>query len=97
MKINIYEHASSKAEHHFDDQVGSRRLWTAVLLQALEDWQSSSLGKKMEAERFLFQSEKEFATLCRSAGLDPSSVTSKLTRLKKSADLQPKMPFWQAA
>jgi hypothetical protein len=93
--INVYEGASAAAKQHFDEQVGVRRLWSAVLLQALEDWRSSSLGRQSEAERFLFQSQKDFAAVCRSAGLEPGIVASRLDRMKQDAEQRPKLPFWQ--
>jgi hypothetical protein len=95
--MNINEDASIGAEQHFHDQVGVRRLWSAVVLQALADWQSPSLGRQSEAERFLFQSQKDFATVCRMAGLEPRSVANRLNRMKQVAEQRPKLPFWLAA
>jgi hypothetical protein len=62
-----------------------RRLWTAVLLQALEDWGSTNKRVHTSAEEFLFQSEGDFVTVCRGAGLEPSSVLARLQKMKKIA------------
>jgi len=36
-----------------------RRLWLAVLVQAVEDWQSANLRQQREAETFLFSDQKK--------------------------------------
>jgi len=97
MNIGIYEHASTYSKDHDGEQISDRRLWTAVLLQALEDWRSTSVWRQMEAERFLFQSQKDFATVCRGAGLDADSVLSKLHRMKRVALKPPTIQFQRVA
>ena len=62
-----------------------RRLWTAVLLQAVQDWQSVSARTRREAEAFLFESEKDFESVCQHAGIDPGSLQTKLKRLSRAS------------
>lgn len=95
MNIKIHEQAS--VDQSSESPIGLRRMWSAVLLQALEDWQSTSLTRKLQAEKFLFQSQNDLASVCRSAGLDPRYVAAKLERMKQSAQQQPAHFAWQAA
>ena len=46
-----------------EGQIPERRLWTAVLVRAVEDWQSESLRAKRAGQRFLFEDSisKKFA------------------------------------
>ncbi len=97
MIIEMYDETSICASEHSGDEVGVRRLWSAVLLQALEDWQSNSLGRQSEADRFLFHSQADFANACNNAGLDPLSVTNKLNRMKRTGAHKQAFPFLRAA
>jgi hypothetical protein len=82
MITGISEQTSKGTEEHFDAQFSQRRLWTAVLLQAIEDWRSNNIRRQREAERFFFSCEKDFSTVCRSAGFEPSAVLAKLQKMK---------------
>ncbi len=64
-----------------EGMIGERRLWTAVVVAAVQDWLSASSRTKCAAEEFLFEDDIDFYQVCASAGLDPSSVRSKLLRL----------------
>ncbi len=68
--------------------IAERRLWAAVLLLAVEEWRSNNMRAHREAELFLFESGADFETVCYGAGLDPSTLRSKLRRLR-AAPLQP--------
>jgi hypothetical protein len=86
MNTVTQEQKSDDAEEQYSAQVSDRGLWAAVLLQAVEDWRSSNIRRQREAERFFFKSEKDFTTVCRGAGLEPSSVLAKLQRMKHVAN-----------
>lgn len=62
--------------------IGEQRLWTAVLVQALEEWRGDRIRSKREAEKFLFEDHKDFETVCAGAGIEPSSFRSRLRRLR---------------
>ena len=95
MTTGIHEQAASNAtKEHFDVETSERRIWTAVLLQALEDWQSGNIRRQREAEKFFFSSEKDFATVCRGAGYEPSCVLLKLQRMKPVGQQSFKAPAW---
>lgn len=90
--MNIDWSVANQASEEYSDQFSSRRLWTAVLLQALDDWKSSNMRLKTNAERFFFQSSADFSNVCRSAGLAPESVLSRLRRMSALARQQPTFP-----
>src|ERR1700734_2629991 len=48
-EMNIYQDAANQTQVEYAEQFSDRRLWTAVLLQALEDWRSSNMRLKSEA------------------------------------------------
>ena len=58
-----------------------RRLWTAVLLQAIEDWRSNNMRAYEAANAFLFHGGEDFDRVCQGAGFEPSALQSKLRRL----------------
>ncbi len=58
-----------------------RRLWTAVLLQAVEDWRSNNMRAYEAANAFLFHGGEDFDRVCQGAGFEPSALQSKLRRL----------------
>jgi hypothetical protein len=63
-----------------------RRLWMAVVVQAVQDWCSTNAKQHAEAEVFLFGGRDDFATVCASAGLDSRHLLEKLERLKPRTD-----------
>jgi hypothetical protein len=69
-----------------------RKLWLAVLVQAVEDWRSNNMQRHREAEAFFFQCGEDFACVCSSAGLDPQSLKERLEKLKPAAQAAPVRP-----
>jgi hypothetical protein len=64
-------------------EVGAeKRVWTAVIARAVEEWISGPLGSQREAEIYLFNDDEDFPAVCRSAGLDPRTLRRKLIKLK---------------
>src|SRR5579871_4767706 len=80
VEMNIYQEAAKNATTDDVNEFSERRLWSAVLLQALEDWGSTNCRHRAEAEQFFFKNPEDFARVCRGAGLSPSGV---LVRLEK--------------
>jgi hypothetical protein len=63
-----------------------RRLWTAVLLQAISEWQAGPVRVSRAAQQFLFEAQEDFAMVCEGAGLEPSRLREKLAGLPKRRD-----------
>lgn len=64
------------------DALSEKRLWQAVLLATIQDWICGPLRRKRQAEEYLFQDQKDFQTVCKSAGMDPDQLRAKLLRLR---------------
>ncbi len=71
-----------------EELIGERRLWTAVVVMAVEDWRNGSLRARREAQRFLFDNDKDFMAVCSSAGLDPSSLRAKLLKIGHRVEME---------
>jgi hypothetical protein len=64
-----------------EDCISERRLWTAVVVMAVEDWRNGSLRARREAQSFLFEDNADFQAVCASAGLDPASLRARLLKI----------------
>lgn len=64
-----------------EEAILERRLWTAVIVKAVEDWQNGTLRARREAQKFLFEDEGDFVEVCSLAGLDPASFRAKLLKI----------------
>jgi hypothetical protein len=71
-----------------EDSISERRLWTAVLVVAVEDWRNGTLRAKRAAQRFLFENDRDFSEVCAGAGLDPESFRSKLLRIGRRVEME---------
>jgi len=70
-----------------EELIGERRLWTAVITNAVEDWLSGPLRTRRSAQQFLFENENDFQQVCACAGLDPSSLRAKLMRIGRRIEM----------
>jgi len=95
--MNIYQNAANQAQEENDGYFSQRRLWTAVLLQAIKDWTATNMRRQREAEKFLFQSKDDFARVCKRAGLEPGSILRKLQRLNAGVRQVPAFQLQRAA
>jgi hypothetical protein len=83
MEAVVIEIGSPKYEHSSVDVIAENRMWTAVLMQAVLEWQSNNVRASREAEKFLFDDEKDFATVCMGAELNPSTFREQLKRIRR--------------
>jgi hypothetical protein len=58
------------------------RLWRAVIAKTLEEWVRGPLRYSRVAEEFLFQDEKDFPSVCSSAGMDPRNLRERLRSIR---------------
>jgi hypothetical protein len=70
--------SSSQTQGEVDSE---RRLWTAVLTLAIEDWRYGNLRKRREAEQFLFEEKSDFNQVCSAAGLEASDFRARLLKI----------------
>ena len=71
-----------------EESILERRLWTAVIVKAVEDWQTGTLRARREAQKFLFEDEADFVEVCGLAGLDPHSFRVKLLKVGRRIEMQ---------
>jgi hypothetical protein len=71
-----------------EDFIGERRLWTAVIVNAIEEWQAGSLRARRAAQHFLFESDSDFNRACACAGLDPVNLRSKLLKVGRRVEME---------
>jgi hypothetical protein len=64
-----------------EELIGDRRLWTAVLVSAVEDWRNGSLRRRRNAQEFLFDSAVDFQSVCARAGVEPISFRARLLKI----------------
>ena len=74
-----------------EESIGEHRLWTAVIVKAVEDWRFGTTRKRHEAQKFLFESARDFEMVCGRAGLDSSCLSKKLLKLGRK--LEPQLHF----
>jgi len=82
-------HAGSQAHESVTEEcISERRLWTAVIVMAVEDWRSGTLRARREAQKFIFEEKSNFQVVCESAGLDPATMRSRLLKIGKMVEMR---------
>jgi hypothetical protein len=71
-----------------EECISERRLWTAVIVHAVGDWQKGTLRARREAQKFLFEDISDFQAVCASAGLDPETLRARLLKIGKRVAMQ---------
>lgn len=71
-----------------EDSIGENRLWTAVIVKAVEDWRMGTLRARREAQKFLFEDDRDFFQVCASAGLEPAVFRAKLLKVGRRIAMQ---------
>ena len=75
-----------------EELISERRLWTAVLVHAVEDWRTGTLRARREAQDFLFNSHADFETVCSGAGLDCSDFRARLLKAGRRIPMETPLP-----
>lgn len=70
-----------------EESIGERRLWTAVLVVAVEDWRKGTLRAKRKAQEFLLEDDFDFKEVCARAGLDPTTFRSRLMKIGRRIEM----------
>jgi hypothetical protein len=71
-----------------EECIAERHLWTAVVTRALEDWRAGTLRERRAAQKFLFDEANDFDRVCASAGLDPASLRSQLSKIGRRINME---------
>lgn len=81
----MYETAMASAVNG----ISEKRLWQAVLVTTIQEWMWGPLRRQRQAEQYLFEDQKDFQAVCKSAGMDPEQLRAKLERLRTRLVLSP--------
>jgi hypothetical protein len=88
-------HTASSSQYTITEEtIAEHRLWTAVVVKAVEDWRLGTMRRRRDAQAFLFENDRDLETLCVRAGLDSTSLREKL--LKIGRKLEPHVRFVHA-
>jgi hypothetical protein len=71
-----------------EELISERRLWTAVIVHAVEDWRTGTLRARREAQEFLFENDKDFGLVCSAAGLDWQDFRARLLRIGRKVEME---------
>jgi len=67
---------------------GERRLWLAVVMQAVEEWRDGTLRNRRKAQEFLFGNTQDFETVCANAGLDAGNLRTRLLKIGRKVNAE---------
>lgn len=70
------------------DSLGERRLWLAVVMQAVEEWRNGTLRNRRKAQEFIFDKPQDFEMVCANAGLDAGNLRSRLLKIGRMVTAQ---------
>lgn len=77
------------ASHDFTaESFGERRLWLAVVMQAVEEWRNGPLRNRRKAQEFIFEKPQDFEVVCANAGLDAGNLRSRLLKIGQMVNAQ---------
>lgn len=71
-----------------EECISERRLWTAVIVMAVEDWRNGTLKARRAAQSFLFEDKSDFHDVCGCAGLDPDTLRARLVKIGKKVQME---------
>jgi hypothetical protein len=64
------------------EETAEQKLWRAVITSTVQEWVSGPLRRRREAEEFLFGDERDFRTVCSSAGINPENLRGRLKKIR---------------
>jgi hypothetical protein len=72
----------SSVHHNEDHEIAEQRLWRAVIATTVQEWVRGPLRRQREAEQFLFYDQKDYRTVCYSAGINPENLRDRLQKIR---------------
>jgi hypothetical protein len=73
---------ATNLQHAEIEESGVQKLWRAVIVSTVQEWISGPLRKKREAEEFLFRDNRDYRTVCYSAGINPEDLRRRLEKIR---------------
>jgi hypothetical protein len=78
---------TASSEAVTEEFIAERRLWMAVVANAVEEWKSGTLRSRRAAQHFLFDNDDDFNHVCACAGLDARNLRSKLLKIGQKIEM----------
>jgi hypothetical protein len=75
----------SEFHQNEDHEIAEQRLWRAVIATTVQEWVQGPLRRQREAEQFLFHDQKDYRTVCYSAGINPENLRDRLHKIRARA------------
>jgi hypothetical protein len=69
-------------QHREAEETAEQKLWRAVIACTVEEWINGPLRRQREAESFLFLDNKDYRTVCESAGINPEDLRGRLEKIR---------------
>lgn len=57
-------------------------LWRGVIAKTIQEWIAGPLGRKREAEQYLFENSADLSMVCASAGIDVLRMRTCLNKVR---------------
>ncbi len=74
--------AETSVHYNEDHEIAEQRLWRAVIASTVQEWVRGPLRRQREAEQFLFHNDKDYRTVCYSAGINPGNLRDRLHKIR---------------
>jgi hypothetical protein len=71
-----------------DQEISEQKLWRAVIASTVDDWIHGPIRRQREAEQFLFHDDRDYRTVCSSAGIDPENLRARLQKIRASTNTE---------
>ncbi len=71
-----------------DQEIAEQKLWRAVIASTVQEWINGPLRRQREAEKFLFQDDDDYRTVCFSAGIDPGNLRDRLEKIRSRTNAE---------
>ncbi len=71
------------SRENVDQDLAEQKLWRAVIANTIREWVRGSLHRRREAEQFLFRDERDYQTVCFSAGINPDNLRDRLQKIRE--------------
>jgi hypothetical protein len=74
--------ANAQVHSNEDHEIAEQKLWRAVIASTVQEWVQGPLRRQREAEQFLFHDQKDYRTVCYSAGINPENLRDRLHKIR---------------
>jgi hypothetical protein len=74
----------NRLDNQESQEMAEQKLWRAVIASTVHEWVHGPLSRQREAEQFLFLDQRDYRTVCFSAGINPGNLRDRLEKIRRS-------------